>query len=233
MPYTPILESLVRQMLDAHTLALRDIEGGDEPFEYSSGNHGPGYLMVKGLVSQTALMEALVYNTAVKVLEEFPDIEYVSGNATGGMVPGWIMHQALSKLTGRHIPYFYVRGTRKLGGHGELLTGDKNNDFFATPRTGLVVEELVNFATTTTNSALAQREAGHVVNHAATLMFYGHEHAIDLLNDTNVRLIHLFTVSEFLDIAVRTGADPRLVNDYRAFLADPSGWQRSHGFEPV
>lgn len=230
MILTPTVASLIPRMLDAHILDFRDVKNGEEAFEYSSKNHGPGYLMGKGVVAQRALCKALVYNLAFKVLEVFPDVEYVSGNATGGMVPGWILAEALCEITGREIPYFYVRGTRKIGGHGELLTGDKNNDFFQPGRRGLVHEELVNFAETTSNSAIVQREAGYDVRFAATLMFYDQPKAKELLAQTGLKLIYLLTVEDILS-AAEGRFEKRLVDDYRAFLADPVGWQLANGYE--
>ena len=158
--HEPILHDLVRQMLDAKMLDFRNIANGEQPFVYSTGNKGPGYLMVKALVSQRPLFRALIHHLAFKVLGTFPDVEYVAGNVTGGMIPGFELADALSTLTARHIPYVYVRDARKQGGQGEQITGDKNNDFFCQARRGLVVEELVNYAQTTTNSALVQSEAG-------------------------------------------------------------------------
>lgn len=227
-----IRRDFVRQMLDAKILEFRDVTKGEDPFVYSTGNKGPGYLMVKGLVSQRRLFKALVYHLAFAVLDTFPDVEYVAGNVTGGVVPGWELADALSTLTARHIPYVYVRDARKQGGQGEQITGDKNNDFFRPGRRGIVVEELVNYAQTTTNSALVQREAGLDVRHAATILFYDQPEARALLFKHGVQLIPLFTLPELLDIAVEAGADPFSVDEFRGFLIDPAGWQRERGLIP-
>jgi len=232
MTHSPILAYLVGRMLAAHVLTIRNIKAGEEAFLYSSLNHGPGYLMVKGLVSQRALMKALCYQVAIRVLEVFPEVEYVAGNATGGMIPGWCIAEALSNMTARDIPNIYVRNTRKVGGHGEHITGNRNNDFFATGgRRGLTVEELVNFAETTTNSVLVQRENGFEADFAATILTYDHENARKLLADTGVTLIPLFTLPEFLDYAVGAGYEKGLVDDYLYFLGNPDQWQLNHGYE--
>lgn len=183
-----LMQQFVDRIVGAHAVAIRDIEAGEKPFVYSSGNQGPGYLMFKGLVSQRQLLKAMVHHLAFKTLNIFPDVEYVAGNATGGMVPGWIMAEALSTLAGREVPYFYVRNTRKIGGHGELLTGDKNNDFFQPGRRGLVFEELVNFAETTTNSALVQRDAGYEVRFGATIVSYDQPRTRALLEEVDGKL---------------------------------------------
>ncbi|MBC7836680.1 hypothetical protein H7X87_02775, partial [Acetobacteraceae bacterium] len=73
---SPTLRDLIAKALkEAKVLTLRDVTAGEEPFLYSSGNHEPGYLMFKGLVSRS-LMKAFCHHLAHKVLEQFPDVEY-------------------------------------------------------------------------------------------------------------------------------------------------------------
>ena len=227
---TPYVINLMKQMIECGALSLRDIEKGEKPFVYSSGNRGPGYVMVKGLVSQRILLSNLTWCLAAEVLKVFPEVEYVAGNATGGMIPGWLMAEHLSSQAKRDVPYFYVRGSRKLGGHGETLTGNTvNKKFFTRGRNGLVVEELVNFAVTTTNSALEQRDAGYDVRHAATILNYDHQENRKLLEQVGVQLTHLFTLAQFLEVA-ESQLEKRLVDDYREFLRDPKQWQLDRGY---
>lgn len=221
---------IVKHLIRYKAIQIRDFAAGEEPFEYSSGHHGPGYCMIKGLVSQRALLAAMVGALVPKVLDAFPDIEYVAGNATGGMIPAYVLAEKLGQRLGREVPYFYVRNTRKIGGHKELITGDQNNSFFVPGRRGLVLEELTNFAVTTCNSAIVQREAGYDVRHAATLVDYNHQASRDRLNQNGVTLTSLLTVHDILDLAEAQGAlKPHLVADYRAFLSDPIAWQIARG----
>jgi len=222
-------QCIVERLISYGALTIRDIEAGEEPFLYSSKNRGPGYLMIKGLVSQRMLLESMVELLAYKVQSEFPNIEYVSGNATGGMIPAFLLATRLEQLLGRTVPYFYVRNTRKIGGHGELITGDKNNDFFRRGRRGIVMEELVNFAETTCNSAIVQRDAGYDVRHGASLVNYDHAKSRELLASTGVTMLHLFTVGEILDLA-EGKYEKRLVDDYRSYLANPVKWQLDRGY---
>src|SRR3989338_4329370 len=229
----PVVAELVERMLQCGAVSIRDVDAGEEPFLYSSGNRGPGYVMMKGLVSQRKLLTDLVRNLAHKVYARFPDVEYVAGNATGGMIPGWIMAEQLSRITGRHVPYVYVRNTRKIGGHGESITGDKQNAFFSSKRRGLVVEELVNFAETTVNSASVQRDAGHTVQYAATILFYDNLKSHLSLTNSGVKLISLMTLAELLTvIRDKRLLEPHLVDSYMSFLADPVGWQKFRNLLP-
>ncbi len=231
-------KALALKILQEKAVVIRDVDGGEKPFLYSSGNWGPGYCMIKGLVGKKWLMEDLVHNLAIKVAAAAPKIEFVAANATGGMVPGWILsnHLERKKPLGldRPVPYVYVRGTRKKGGHGELVTGIENNDLIGHGQRALVVEELVNFAETTCNSAEALRELGYEVTHAACILFYDNPVAKQRLKDTGVELIYLLTLPEILAVAEaeKTHA-PHVIQSYRDFLADPKGWQAQRGLKLV
>lgn len=72
-------------------VVIRNVNGGEPPFLYSSGNYGPGYVTIKGMVGQKRIIEPLTFQLATKVAEEFPDLDFVAGNVSGGVVPGWIL----------------------------------------------------------------------------------------------------------------------------------------------
>lgn len=116
------MNAFAKLLLDAKAVSIRDINGGEQPFLYSSGNYGPGYVMVKGLVGRRMVLDDLVYALSRKLLTGVGGIQFIAANATGGMIPGWMLAENLAK------PYVYVRGTRKKGGHKELVTGAANND---------------------------------------------------------------------------------------------------------
>ncbi len=218
------IENFCNVILDSGALEIRDVQGGEEPFLYSSGNWGPGYVMIKGLVSRPAVMKALCGNLAEKVVKLTGGPDLVAGNVTGGMIPGW---QIASHL---HVPFVYVRDTRKKGGHKELVTG---------LRPGLhgqclVVEELVNFAQTTVNSAEILRDLNFKVQYAATILSYDNPKGLESIKNSGLNLISLITLPDLLDVAERSGKFAKsVVDDYRLFLWNPNQWQSLRGFEPV
>lgn len=224
------------KILREKVLVIRDIAGGEKPFLYSSGNWGPGYAMVKGLVGKKWLLKELIAALAKKVTLAAPKLDFIAANATGGMVPGWVLSEELQRHENlfRPVPYVYVRGTRKKGGHGELITGIENNDLVAKRNNALVVEELVNFAETTCNSAEELRTAGYEVTHAACILFYDNPVANKRLADTNLNLIRLITLPEILEVAESEKTHPpHVIADYREFLANPKAWQDKYGFKKV
>lgn len=138
-------EEICRVILDAGAVEIRDIGAGEEPFLYSSGNWGPGYVSIKGLVGQEEAFKTLTEQLALRLIESGIEFDFIAANATGGMVPGYQLREDLQEMTGRHIPYVYTRGTRKPGGHKELVTGIPGSPIMQGDRP-LVIEELVNFA---------------------------------------------------------------------------------------
>jgi orotate phosphoribosyltransferase len=205
-----------------------------QPFKYSSGNWGPGYLMIKGLVGWPTVLKCLIKYLAFEVAERVPDLQFVAGNATGGMIPGWQLAGELSGLLGREIPCAYIRETRKAGGQKELITGIANNPKVPAGAIGINVEELTNFAETITNGVSIMRNSGYTANHGAAIFYYENPEANKKLAENKIEMIHLFTLPELLDVAESNSLFPvKAVTDYRKFLADPSVWQAERGLTKV
>ena len=146
----PAIRNYIITIIRNGGIVIRDIEGGEEPFLYSSGNRGPGYTDIKGQCADRFLSDAMAFAVAAKLVYGKKIIpEVVAGNVTGGLGPGWKIRDALCILLGYEIPYVYVRDTRKVGGHKEKITGK----WAIEPgMQTLVIEEMTNFCETTTNA---------------------------------------------------------------------------------
>ncbi|TSC92927.1 MAG: orotate phosphoribosyltransferase [Candidatus Berkelbacteria bacterium Licking1014_7] len=209
----------------------------NQPFLYASGNWGPGYVMIKGLVGRKETIKFLTQQLALKILEitspMTSPVDFVAGNVSGGVIPAWLLSEELETLLGRTVPFVYIREARKKGGQKELVTGIANNPEIPAGANGLVVEELVNFAQTTCNGADALRDAGYSVTHAATILFYDNPEAIKALKAHGIEMIYLFTLPDLLTVAEKHQTHPQeAIDGYREFLKDPLGWQAKRGLEP-
>lgn len=221
------LEEVAKRIIDSGAVEIKDVDGGEEPFVYTTGNRGPGYLMIKGLVGQPAVLKFLTKELAYKVVDE-AEFDFIEGNATGGMIPGWQLRNDVSDILGREIPFCYLRGSRKEGGHGELITGDRNNPLIRQGMRALVVEELVNYAGTTGNAAEEFRAAGYPVSHATCIFSYDHGESNARLKEKGITLVPLITLPQLLDTSEANGLIPQgSIQSYRDFLSDPLGWQLS------
>jgi orotate phosphoribosyltransferase len=227
-------EKLVLEIIRAKAVDIRNVDGGEKPFLYSSGNFGPGYIMIKGLVGRTRIIRSLTERLAARVAEKNPDLNFVAGNVTGGIIPGWLLGEYLEKYLGRTVPFVYIREMRKLGGKKELITGIANNPEISPGDNAVNVEELVNFAETTCNGSDALREAEFKVTHAACILFYDNPIGIKSLETKKIEMVHLITLPQLLEVAEKHGThSSEAIAGYREFLEDPLGWQERRGFEPV
>ncbi len=223
-----VTEQMVLQVLEAKAVEIRNVDGGEPPFLYASGNWGPGYISIKNLVGRGKIIRLLTSNLADKVKQLAPQVEFVAGNVTGGIIPGWLLSDYLE------IPFVYIRGTRKKGGQKELVTGIAHNPEIRQGANALVVEELVNFAQTTCHGAEALRAEGFAVTHAACILFYDNPEAVKNLAQVELEMVCLFTLPQLLEIAERHRTHPQeAIDGYREFLRDPLAWQAERGLDPL
>lgn len=225
-------DRVMRMILESRGLEIRDVDNGDEPFLYSSGNRGPGYVDIKGRVGFNSVFETMVNLLVDKIIEDEVDFDGIVGMVTGGMLTGYRLKQIMSEILGRKIFYIYQRGARKEGGHKELDTGDRNNLNISDRCKVLVVEELINFAETTTNGVLYERSKGRIANDVATILFYQNPIAIKKLERNSITVHYVITLPELLNFArEELYFKKRLVSDYFEFLEDPKVWNEKRGFE--
>lgn len=219
-----IKRECAEMILDAGVMKIRDVDDGEEPFSYTSGHKGPGYVSIKNLVGRTTIIRRLAYCLA-KELQVVRNIKFVAGNATGGIIPGWLLSEFLAKLFYKAIPFVFVKEGQLVGvdGNPEISFGDSV----------VVVDELVNFASTTCETVQILRNGSYEVKEAACILYYGNPEADKRLAQMNVRMTYLLSLSELLDHAEWLGIYPICrVNSYRAFLRDPIEWQKNRGLLP-
>ena len=106
------LEEIATKIIESGQVQIRDVDRGEKPFDYTSGNRGPGYLQIKGLVGQPDTFVFLIRQLAHKVIRE-AKFDFVNGNVTGGAIPGWELSRQVSDILGETIPNTYLRGSKK------------------------------------------------------------------------------------------------------------------------
>jgi orotate phosphoribosyltransferase len=221
------MDIIAKKIIDSKSIVIRDINNDDEPFVYSSGNRGPGYIMIKGLVGQRSILKYLVKKLALKIYQQLPNPpDFISGNVTGGVIIGWILCNKLSKLYNKDIPYCYLRVSRKMGGHYELITGNLNNPLIKPGMEVLIVEELINYGQTTINATKIYRESGYKVNYGVSILSYDNPQTNIYTKLNNIKLISLITLPQLLEFAEKQELlDSKLIHQYQLFLANPIMWQ--------
>lgn len=338
----------------------------NQPFLYSSGNWGPGYVSIKGLVGYGEVMPFLARQLATQIKEKKLSIDFVAANVTGGVIPGWQISQELkipfmyvqgtrkkdkiespitivnkdnllkmsekisqailqsdttfnfvaglvpsgmipgfqlsrflSERLNRVTPFVYIRETRKKGGQKEVITGIKNNPFITPGDTGIVIsqatdftgtvekgikalqnegfkaidganllsnfepkaindikkieiplneaispipkaskgiviEELINFAQSTTNSADMLKESGYQINCAGTVLFYNNPESIKALDEHKIEIVQVVSLPDLISAAKKHQThSQKAIDDYQTFLTNPSKWQELRGLRRV
>ena len=240
------LDRLALEILRANVLELRAVPQKvtneqveslpikERPFLYASGNWGPGYLMIKGLVGRKVLARCLARYLAFQIAEKWPtEIDFVAGNVTGGMIPGGLVSEELEVLLGKQIPFVYIRELRKTGGQKELITGIQNNPEISPNSNGLDMEELVNFAQTIINGANCLRDAGYQCKGGACILYYDNPIANKDLVAAGIEMVSLLTLPRVIDVALQHSNQKDLLKDYRRFIENPLQWQADRGLTRV
>ncbi len=224
-------DEIVQKIVESGAITLRDVDNGEKAFVFSSGNRGPCYIMIKDLVGQPHVFNFLVTQLANKIKSMEIKIDFINGNVTGGVPCGFALSQKLTRGLVQ-TPFVYLRGSRKKGGHNELITGIRggNNPRIKSGDTALIVEELVNYGETTINAAEIFRERGYTVTHAATILSYDHEGTRRRLKENNLTLISLITLPELLMRAKKLKLfSDSAIESCQKYLEDPVGWQLKRG----
>lgn len=232
-------EVIADEIVLGHLFHIRDIAAGEDPYHYSSGNYGPIYATIKGGCSDQKLAKLMARQLALKVAAEVTDFDFVAGLVTGGVPPSIYLRDWVQEIQEREISWVYIRDTRKLGGTKEYVTGLKMPDGSRTPfipegSVGLVVEELVNFANSTTNGArvLRSNECKCVCNLGVTILDYDNPEAERYRGEYGVSQLSVVRMSEVLDAVERHGTYPNeLVEDARWSRCNPLEWMAYYGLE--
>lgn len=224
---------IVKLIIESNSVSLRDVDNGEEPFLYSSGNRGPGYVMIKGLCGMPNILKYLCEQLSYKIYNVInsKDCDYkidcINGNATGGIICGWEIADNLAKLCDYPINFMYYRGNKKNEGHNEEVVGIN----YVKPKSNvIVVEELVNYAKTTMDAVNHLRNNNNV-QYAACLLSYDHNDVNTMLKNNSVDIISLITLPKLLQIAEDNGLIKKnIINSYKKYLNNPVKWQLDRGY---
>lgn len=230
-------ELIAQVIVRSGAMHIRDVAAGEEAYYYSSGNFGPGYILIKGMVGRQKAFKFLVRQMALR-LAELTRFEFFAGLVTGGVPPSMYLRDYVQELQEREIPWVYIRDTRKAGGTAEHITGIQDlatggiNPEIPLGSRGVVMEELTNFANSICNGAQVLRDTGYPCTTGVSLVHYASSSATEALRNTRLHLDCLITVPELLDVVEELEVFPQhLVDDYRRFLRGPADWMSHYGYE--
>ena len=194
----------------------------DDPFILTSGWASPVYIDCRKLISYPKERQKMM-DLAVQLLDDkidFNKVDTVAGGETAGIpYAAWIT-QSTNK------PMLYVRKKPKGFGRNAQIEGAMPEGSHV-----LLVEDLATDGGSKINFISALRESGATVSDVFVVFFYGaFPGASDTMANAGVTLHYLCDWWDVITAAEAGGYfTPDDISGVRAFLADPTGWSKSHG----
>ncbi len=206
-----------RILLEIGAVAIRP----EDPFILTSGKPSPVYVDCRRIISFPRARRRIT-ELAVALIEErvgFESLDAIAGGETAGIpFAAWIA-DALG------LPMLYVR--KKAKGFGRMAQIEGT---FAEGARVLLVEDLATDGGSKLAFIEALRGAGAEVAHVFVVFHYGiFPASVSSLAEIGVALHGLATWWDVLAAAEAGGRfSAGALDDVRAFLNDPTGWQERH-----
>lgn len=186
-----------------------------EPFTYASGLKGPIYCDNRLLLGQVEARRQVVASLVEITRKESMDFDAIAGLATAGIPYAAWMAEILEK------PMLYIRGKKKDHGKSRQVEGPFNLGSKA-----LLVEDLVNQASSLEDATLGARGEGLVVSDVLCLVDYQMKTARERVERLSLNLISLTKFEMILEAAGNLG----LLNDseqklLRSWQENPAQWR--------
>lgn len=188
----------------------------NNPFVWASGWNSPIYTDNRKTLSYPDIRNFIKVELARIILENFPEVQYIAGVATGAIAMGGIVADTLA------LPYVYVRSTPKDHGLENLIEGNLKPGSKV-----VVVEDLVSTGGSSLKAVEAIRNAGCEVIGMTAIFNYEFPISAKRFREHNVRLISLSNYSAMLEAAVATDyIQPGDVETLKEWRKDPSVWAK-------
>jgi orotate phosphoribosyltransferase len=195
----------------------------EEPFLYTNGTYGPGYVRVKGIPDyETDFKE--VMNIVEKRFFELGLHECI--DAVCGIYTGAVPFSR--ELSGRvSVPFFGFKKNKERPGEQGMLIFEEAH----VPKGSrvLLFEDIINNATNTSKALERLLAEGFLVPDTFAIGHYGKPEAEKTIHSYGSRLSHFFLLEDLLDYGVRTGKVSRKAADgYMEYVSDSDGWNERY-----
>jgi orotate phosphoribosyltransferase len=185
-----------------------------KPFTWASGWLSPIYCDNRITLSYPHV-RSVIRDEYVRIIKSnYPDIEAVTGVATGAIAQGALVAGELA------LPFAYVRSAQKEHGLKNLIEGE-----LSVNQKVVVIEDLVSTGGSSLKAVNALREAGCVVLGLVAIFSYNFDIAVENFSKAGCELNTLCNYSILLEEALETGyineKDVPLLNQWRE---NPGVW---------
>ena len=188
----------------------------NNPFTWASGWLSPFYCDNRKTLSYPELRNYVKLELVHKVLECFPEAEFVAGVATGAIAQGALVAVELN------LPFVYVRSKPKDHGLENLIEGDLKPGMKV-----VVIEDLISTGGSSLKAVEAIRSNACEVIGMVASYTYGFPVAENAFREANVRLETLTDYEHVVAEALATGyiseRDVEVLHDWRQA---PDKWKK-------
>lgn len=201
---------VLKELFDCECLSLNV----DNPFTYASGLKGPLYCdnrKIMGFLNS----RRVVMNELTELVKTF-DVQFdvLAGLATAGIAPAAWVSEQLS------LPMAYIRSGAKSHGKQNKIEGVIERE-----QKVLLVEDLVNQASSLESAVLSAREFSDQVNHCVSIVDYQMDAAQERLERLEVELKSLVRFEDLCNYASSTQLlTEQQVEELQKWQRDPKVW---------
>jgi orotate phosphoribosyltransferase len=189
------------------------------PFTFASGIKSPIYCDGRRTISYHELRKNIAYSLAQKIKAEYPDVEVISGVATGSIAMAAWVAEILE------LPMIYWR---KPKGHGLDKTVE---GVFTAGQKVVVIEDTVSTGGSCLTAVESIKNNGLEVLGVAFIYSHQMQKSIDNFTNLNCKFVNLCGLSDVLEYAQTSGSlTPEQVEIVKDWKSDPAGWGARHGF---
>lgn len=196
-------------------LAVKAIKLQPEaPFTWASGWKSPFYCDNRKTLSYPDLRSFVKIELGRLVLEHFPEVEAISGVATGAIAQGALVADELG------LPFSYVRPKPKDHGMQNLIEGNIEKGAKV-----VVIEDLISTGGSSLKAVAALRDYGCEVLGMVASYTYGFPVSEEAFKAADVQLLTLTNYEAVVETALKTGyIKPEQVELLHQWRANPSEW---------
>jgi orotate phosphoribosyltransferase len=189
------------------------------PFTFASGIKSPIYCDGRIIMSVPDLRRSIAHNLAQKIKETYPDVQVISGVATGSIAMSAWVAEILD------LPLIYYRKPKGYG-HNNTVEGQ-----FTAGQKVVVLEDVVSTGGSCLTAVESVREAGLDVLGVAFIYSHGMISSIANFEKANCNFVSLCGLEDALESANQTGIltieQVAIVKDWKN---DPVNWGGKNGF---
>lgn len=205
-----IEQKIAHKLIEVEAVKLKP----NSPFTWASGWKSPIYCDNRKTLSYPSVRTLIKKALADTIKHEFPEVEAISGVATGAIAQGALVADELN------LPFSYIRSAPKDHGMENLIEGDLKPSSKV-----VIVEDLISTGGSSLRAVEAVRKHGAEILGMVAIYTHGFPDAEQNFADANVRLVTLSNYNAVLTEALRTGY---ITEEEEAILVEwrksPSTW---------